>query len=211
MFGYRRTFRLQGGGYHPQETKAMFIKKKHIAVIIFSSIIIAVVFMSTLIGYSLYIQWKKDSFALRYRNRIYKLTAELFRKDIIISNVYVKMENDGPFSEMPVVEGSLKNNSNKTATSVMIEVSFLAPDGAVIYDSWFDPLGEQRFGSPPLLFGGRQTRNVLLAGKSMSFRHLLRNCPPDVVAQVSTTADFAKSYSKDKTKLVYSVTGLSVL
>jgi hypothetical protein len=189
----------------------MFIKRKHIAVIIFSSVIIAIVFMSTLVGYSLYIQWKKDTFALRYRNSIYKLTAELFRKDITISNVYIKMESDELSSGMPLMEGSLRNNSNKTITSIMIEVSFLAPDGTIVYDSWFDPLGGQHFGGPPLLSGAKQTSNILLPGEDISFRHLLRNCPPEVVAQLATKAEFAKSHPKDNVKLEYSIAGLSVL
>ncbi len=189
----------------------MFIKRKHIAVIIFSSIIIAVVFVSTLIGYSLYIQWKKDSLALKYRNSIYKLTAELFKNDVVLSNVCVKMEDGKLLSEMPLLEGRLKNNSNKTITSIAIEVSFLAPDGTVVYDSWFNPLGEEYFGTPPLLSGMRQTRNVLLPGEGISFRRLLRNCPPEVVAQLSAKAEFARNQPENKVKLVCSIAGLSVL
>ncbi|MFH1552946.1 MAG: hypothetical protein ABID83_04845 [Candidatus Omnitrophota bacterium] len=189
----------------------MFLKKKHILVIIFSSLIITVVFVSTLIGYSLYIQWKKDSFALRYRNSIYKLTAELFRKDVITSNMSVKIGGKELFPGLPLLEGSLKNNSNKTVTSVMVEVYFLRPDGTVVYKDWFYPLGEQHFGSPALLPGIKQTRNILLPGEGISFRHLLRNCPRELVEQVSVRTKLAKNSSKDRIKMVYSIVGLSVL
>ncbi len=189
----------------------MLIKKKHASVIIFSSIIITVVFLSTLVGYNLYIQWKKDSFALKYRNSIYKLNAEIFKKDIVISNVNIKIGGSELFAEMPLLEGSLKNNSTKTITSVRIEVSFLKGDGSVIYKDWFHPLGEQQFIHPILFSGIEHTRNVLLPGEGISFRHLLRNCPKEVFSQLSTKANFAKSNSEDEMKLDYSIAGLSVL
>ncbi|MFC1480328.1 hypothetical protein ACFL5Y_02635 [Candidatus Omnitrophota bacterium] len=189
----------------------MFLKKKHILVIVFSSIIIAVVFVSTLIGYSLYIQWKKDSFALRYRNSIYKLTAELFRKNVVMSNVRVKIGGKELFPGLPLLEGSFKNNSNKIVTSVLVEVYFLRPDGTVVYKDWVYPLGEQHFGSSTLFPGIKQTRNILLPGEGISFRHLLRNCPREVVEQVSARTKLAKNSSKDKIRMVYSIAGLSVL
>ncbi|RKY42568.1 MAG: hypothetical protein DRP85_02210 [Candidatus Makaraimicrobium thalassicum] len=189
----------------------MFIKKKNIVVIIFSSVIIAVVFVSTLIGYTIYVQWKEDSFALKYRNSIYRLTAELFRKEIAMSNVNVKVGVEEPFPGMPLLEGSLRNNFNKTIDSIRIEVSFLEQDGTVVYNDWFHPLGEQHSVSSPLFSGMEQTRNLLLPGEGISFRHLLRNCPRELIAQLSTKSKFARSHSKDKIRLVYSITGLSVL
>ena len=189
----------------------MSIKKKHILVVVFSSIIIAAVFISTLVGYTLYIQWKKDSFALMYRDSIYKLTAELFKNDIILSNVYVKLGTDGALLDVPLLEGSLKNNSAKTITSVMIEVSFVRQDGTVVYNDWFQPLGKERFTSGTLFSRMRGTKNVLLPGEGLSFRHILRNCPRKVFEAVSTKAEFAKEDSAEKINVVYKVAGLSVL
>ncbi|MEA3489076.1 MAG: hypothetical protein U9R44_01880 [Candidatus Omnitrophota bacterium] len=189
----------------------MFIKKKHILVIILSSIIITAVFVSTLIGYTLYIQWKKDSFELKYRNSIYKLTAELFRKDVFISNVNVKILNNMARPDVPVFEGTLKNNSNKIITSILLEVSFQGQDGTVAYKAWFHPLGEQYPGDFTLSPVKRQTRNILFPGKGLSFRHPLRNCPREIVTEVTAKSNFAKNDSKRSIKLVYSIEGLSVL
>jgi hypothetical protein len=140
----------------------MFIKKKHGAVVFFSSIIIAVVFITTLVGYSLYIQWLKDKGIFKYRNSIYKLTAEIFKKDLDVYDVNAKIADDGLFQNMPVLRGSLKNNSEKIVSSVLMEVSFIRFDGTVVYKDWFYPLGQQRSGSPMLFPEAKQpTRNVL--------------------------------------------------
>lgn len=189
----------------------MLIKRKHISVTLFSSIIVAIVFVSTLIGYSIYIQWKKDSFVLRYRNSIYKLTAELFKNNIFLSDVNVKLGTSELFLGMPIVEGSLRNGSNKTVISILIEISFLRPDGAVVYNDWVYPLAGQHFDNPQLFSEIKQTRNILSPGENISFKHLLKNCPREITEQLYTDAEFAKQSLKNKIKLVCSITGLSVL
>lgn len=189
----------------------MFIAKKNIVVAVFSSVVIAVVFISTLVGYSLYIQWKKDSFALRYQNSIYELTAELFKKDVILSNVVAKVGDDGFFSDAPFLEGSLKNSTKKTITSVLIEVSFVKPDGEVVYHDWFHPLGEERINGSIFTSDKKRTRSVILPDEDLTFRHALRNCPKEVIEKLSTKAKLAKAGSKDELSMVYSIKGLSVL
>lgn len=189
----------------------MRIKRKHAQVIIYSSLIIAIVFVSTLVGYSIYMQWKKDTFASKYRNSIYKLTAELFKNDIVLSNIGVKMdENDGA-SKVPLIEGRIKNNTAKTVTSVLVEVAFLAPDGRVLYRGWFHPLGETRFGSPIFLPSRQKTRNVLLPGEGITFRYFLRNCPREVVREISKKSEFAKNSTDNTINLFCSIEGLKVL
>ncbi|MFC1548519.1 hypothetical protein ACFL5E_01015 [Candidatus Omnitrophota bacterium] len=185
----------------------MFIKKKHILVIVFSSLIISVVLLSTLVGHSLYMQWKKDVFASRYKNSIYKLTAELFKNDVTLSNVHVKTEGeDGKI----LFEGNLNNNSNKTITSVMIEVYFQEPNGTVLYKDWFYPLGDKRSRAQSFLFGAQQTRSVLLSGEGVSFRHHLMNCPRKVSEELLKKTQFAKSDSKDRMTVHYSIVGLNL-
>ncbi|MFH1799127.1 MAG: hypothetical protein ABH844_07330 [Candidatus Omnitrophota bacterium] len=193
----------------------MFIKRKHLSVILFSSIVITVVFVCTLLGYMLYIQWKKDSYALNYSDSICKLTAELFEKDIVLSNVRVKVEEKESFPDVPFIEGSIKNNSNKVVTSILIEASFLKSDGTVVYKDWFCPLGErfarQNFGAPVLFSSIRETINVLMPGESLPFRHVLKNCPREIISQFFSRMEFARNNSEGKIKLVYSISGIGVL
>ncbi|MFH1305289.1 MAG: hypothetical protein ABIH74_02665 [Candidatus Omnitrophota bacterium] len=189
----------------------MFIKRKHIAVVVFSSLVVVIVFASTLIGYTLYIQWKKDSFTGKYHVSIGRLTAELFRKNIVLSNVNVKeAPGDEHFPAVPLLEGTLKNSSGKTITSVLLEVSFLAPDGTVEYYGQFYPVG----GKPPLLgvtlFEKKHEEDVLLSGQSLSFSHFLKNCPRRVIRQLSSGTNFARGSSKNTLKMVCSVVEVSV-
>ena len=192
----------------------MSIKRKNVLVGTLSSLIIAIVFVSTLAGYSLYIQFVKDSFALRYRSSIYKLTADLFSKDIQLSNLNIRTGGAGLTVQAPVVEGSVRNNSNKTITSMLIEVSFLRNDGTVVYNDWIFPLGDQpeeKFTGRVAAFSGmNKTSNVLLSGEGLSFRHLLRNCPKDITAQMSRDRGFIKKSSKDRIKMICKLRGLGV-
>ena len=189
----------------------MRIKRKHAQVIIYSSVIIAIVFISTLAGYSIYVQWKKDTFASKYRNSIYKLTSELFKNDIVLSNIDVKMDENNVSAKVPLIEGRIKNNTGKTVTSVLVEVAFLEPDGRVLYRGWFHPLGERRFGSPIFSPSAQKTRNVLLPGEGITFRYLLRNCPREVVREISKKSEFAKNRTDNTINIFCSIEGLKVL
>jgi hypothetical protein len=189
----------------------MFIKKKHILVIIFSSVIISVALVSTLIGYTLYIQWKEDSLALKYRSSIYKLTAGLFRNEVALSNVRIMTEGEDQQSGRIFLEGNLKNNTNKTITSLLIEVYFDEPDGTVVYKNWFHPLGEAHLGGPSIFFGAHPANNVLLPGEDISFRHHFPNCPRKLSEELFRKTKFARRDEKGGVTMRYSIEGLSVL
>jgi hypothetical protein len=185
----------------------MHVKSKHFVVVFFSSIIVAVVLVSTLIVYGVYIEWKEDSDAAKYDSSIYKLTADMFRKDINMSNLKAVIGSDDAFSGMPMVEGSLKNNSSKIVTSIMMEVSFSRPDGSVVCRVLFHPLGEERSSR----VAREHTKNVLMPGEGISFKHLLRNCPQEVVSRLSTKSEFARVDKDKQLKVEYSIVGMSVL
>jgi len=185
----------------------MFLKKKHISVVAFSSAIIAIVFIVTLAGYHLYIQWKQDTLALKYRNSIYKLTAELFRNDVILSNIDLRVIKKEGTSALPLLQGSLKNNSGKKITSISVEISLENPDGTVVYKEWVHPLGNRSSS-----FGIMEyTEKVLLPGEKMSFRHFMKNCPYDVTEKISAKTEFAKEGSREALTVDFSIVGLTVL
>lgn len=187
----------------------MGIKKKHIQVILFSSIIIASVFITTLVGYTLYIQWKKDAFTTTYRSSVYKLTAELFKNDIPWSKVKLDVRDASRGREIAVFEGAITNNTGKTLESLLIEISFVDPDGRVLYKDWVDPLTEHRFWRAVPTDSASITR-VLLPGETLIFRHNLSNCPREIVKDISGMKGFAKSDVEQKVKYVYSIEGLKV-
>ena len=185
------------------------MKKKHFPVIIFSSAIVIVVFFSTLAGYTAYTQYKKDAITSNYRNSIYELTADIFRKDLVFYNITIKKSEDR--SAFPVFEGAVKNNSGKTFTSVLVEMSFVDPDGRVLYKDWFHPAGEKYFDDPVFFPTSDKTEDVLAPGESISFMYSMRNCPDGIFDRVSEKKGFAKSDSSKDVEFVYSVEGLKVL
>lgn len=186
------------------------LKKKHIQVIILSSAIIAVVLVCTIVGYSLYMQWKNDSNALNYRNSLYKLTADIFRKEVPLTNVDVSIGDNDLFGGIPVFEGAIKNETSKTITSVLIELRFINENGFVVYKDNFYPLGQEG-NIYPQRIGKAGTYGIILPGETLRFRHLLRNCPHEVVELISTKRSFAKHGQDGEMKFDYSVAGLSVL
>jgi len=171
-----------------------------------------VVFVSTLVGYNLYIHFKSESSSVTYSNSIYKLNAELLRKDINLSNVSVETGKKGLRARLPFIKGSLKNNSNKIVSSVLVEVSFQKRDGSVLYRELIYLLGDKKLSSRAvsLFFGGGRTYNVLLPSEGISFRHPIRNCPNEVYEQFSDKTNFAKN-DKNKITIVYSIAGLDII
>lgn len=188
----------------------MFIKKKHTGVIIFSSIIISIVFVSTVIGYGLYIRWKNETNAFIYRRAIYSLTAEVFRPSISMTDINVVKSEKPDEPSLPMFQGHIKNNSPKSITSLLVEITFLDVDGAVIYKDQFDPLSSKG-NKHPLFFGRGPSSDILAPGAAITFNHILRSCPPKVLSQISTKKKFVKSDSRDKLNLDYFITGISVL
>ncbi len=184
----------------------MYIKKKHLAVVLFSSGIIAAVMVSTLVGYVVYIEWKKDSTASMYYDSLHGLTADMFKADIVLFNMNTGIA-EGVFEGAPIVEGSLKNNSSKIISSIMLEVAFLRADGSVAYRKLFFPFGENKI--IPISTEGLKT--VLLPGFDISFKYPLRDCPQEVISQLYTKSEFARAAKRDRLEVKYSIVGMSVL
>ena len=90
-----------------------------------------------------------------------------------------------------------------------MDASLARADGSVIYKDRFYLIGRGGFAGKVPVSAIGETRNILLPGENISFRHLLRRCPPEVTAQLSLKEEFAKT--KDKIKLNYSVAGVTVL
>ncbi|MBU0570753.1 MAG: hypothetical protein KJ995_05165 [Candidatus Omnitrophica bacterium] len=190
------------------------IKNKHFKVILFSSFIVVVVMLSVLIGYGIYLQWKEDAGAAQYQSFLRKVTAGMWRDEIVIYNAAVKPgEDDGASGMpegMPVLDGKIRNNSGKTITSMMLEVVFSRPDGFVIYRDWFYPLDRDVLSRSPFFSGRKRKGAVLAAGEYMSFRHAIGNCPSAILEQIHTKGVFAKKGRGENIQFDISVRELSV-
>ena len=190
--------------------RVMGLKKKHFTVIILSSMVIVVVLFSTIVGYTLYMQWKKDTFSVNYRNSIDKITAKIFHEDVVLTGVTVRKEHMGHFKGKPVIMGSIRNNSTKAVVSVLVEVSFAREDGTVLYRGWFYPLSDKKALTSSII-GSPESSVVLSPGKSLEFKYLLKSCPKDVAENIAYKSSFAKKDSGQKMNMDCTIAGIRVL
>ncbi|MBD3379266.1 MAG: hypothetical protein GF408_02270 [Candidatus Omnitrophica bacterium] len=189
----------------------MLFKRKYISVVIFSCLIIAVVFISTIAGYSLYIQWKEDSLALAYRKSIFEITGQIFRDRILISNVRARIPSSGPMAGLPMLEGEIKNTTDKTISSVLLEVSFVKKNGKVLYKDRVYPLDENDGRQHAYISGTKTTGALLKPQGYLEFRHLMRNCPQEVLDHLSVKENFARSAGEDRIVLEYKIKGIRTI
>lgn len=193
----------------------MLLKKKNISVIIFSVGIIVAVLLSSLILFTSYFVWKEKGAALSYEKSIYATTALLFEKDLALSHVILVPGDADIFSGKPLVEGSIKNNTTKTVSSILMEISFISKDGVVVYRHRFHPFGigpgNKNFGSPLLYPLMSPTGNMLLPGDSVSFRHVMSNCNNGLISRIKNNTNFTKKGTKKNLNFLYSIVGLSVV
>ncbi len=193
----------------------MFLKKKNIPVIIFSVVIIATVFLSSILLFSMYYLWKEKKAFRNYDNSIYAITASLFNEYIAVSDILIVPGEKGKFGGRPLIEGRINNNTGKTISSVLMEVSFVDDAGSVVYKHRFHPFGtgpgNKDVGSPLLYPLINSTDNMLLPGDSISFRHMLGNCNNSLVERIKNVSRFDQKGIRKDLKAVFVIVGLSVL
>ena len=117
----------------------MIIKQRGPLVITISSLVIASVLALTLFGFYAYLEWKQKNIEDSHRLAVYEFDARLFGKYII---VYLEAKTDagGIFKGKPVVEGTIKNTSNKTIYSLKLKIALRDREDKVIYADTFYPV-----------------------------------------------------------------------
>ncbi len=185
------------------------MKRKHLPVILFSTAIIVVAFFSSLLGFGLYTQFKRAAFAASYRESIQRITADIFREDLSFSNVEVGMPEGNDAG--PVFEATLRNNTGRTVTSLLIELYFSDIDGKVLYKEWINPLRGHSFDGALFSSHSPPQGVVIPPGESFSFRHVMRNCPEYIVRRMAIRRGFARRDTSKDVNFSYSVDALKIL
>lgn len=189
----------------------MGLKKKHFTVIFLSSLVIGVVIFTTIVGYTLYMHWKKDVSSIKYRDSIEKLNATIFEDDITLSDLAVKEATTGPFPGKPVIAGTISNNSSKTVKSLLVEVSFSDDKGSVLYRGWFYPVGTEKILASGILDPSKGSDVLLAPGDKISFKYLLKSCPNNVARNIEYLSSFAKTGHSEDIHMECSIAGIKVL
>ena len=184
----------------------MLIKHKSALVIAISSLVIASVLVLTIFGFYAYLEWKKKDTERNYRIALYDFNGRLFAKHIII-NLRTKIARTGVFKGKPIVEGSIKNASNKKIYSLKLRIAFCDSLKQALYVDIFYPVGLE-FDS--FVNIGNVTKNFLGEGDSISFKHQLKNCPPEVTAYLKSKLKFAKAEYGQPLELTYKIGGLDI-
>lgn len=185
----------------------MTIRRISSQVIVVSSVIICSVFALTLFGFYAYLQWKEEGMRIRYKAAICDIDTHLFEKYVLI-NLRAKIAKNGIYKDKPVVEGTIKNISNKQIYSLELKITFYDSQRRVIYQDSFYPISSSFETS--LTDIGDNTKNLILEGDSSSFTHQLVNCPPKVIYYLKAKMDLAKLERPAPLELAYKIERLDI-
>jgi len=184
----------------------MRIKRTSALVIVVSSSVIVAVLALTIFGFYAYLEWKETAIAKNYRLNLYELNARVFGRHILI-NLQAKLGTEGALKGRPVVEGTVKNASNRKIYSLKLRIAFYDRQRQVIYVDKFYPIGAE---PEPLVNISGFTENFLKDGDSISFKHPLKNCPQEIESYLIGKSKFAKLPDVEALSLVYKIEGLAI-
>jgi len=184
----------------------MIIKKNSIIVAILSSSIIAVVFVLTIIGFYIYINWKEDNNKRQYYDALRELNAKLYEKYVLVHSIIIKIDEQELFKDKPIVEGKITNKSSKRITSLKLEISILDNNNQVLYHDSFYPLRKKSYFDVI----SDETGNYLSSNDTISFKHLLANCPNEIEANLRMKTQFAKEKKTESINFNYEIEEMTV-
>lgn len=166
----------------------MIIKKKSLIVAFVSSFVIAVVLVLTLVGYFAYLEFKGEEFKRYYQEFLEKAKARVYSKYIRISDLDARIENTGPLKGKPVIEGVVTNAGSKQVIDLIIKVSFLDKDNAVIYEMPLRPqepaLGSAYMGHVSIPYLYTLPKTILKPYERVVFKKVIANCPTEIFVEL---------------------------
>jgi len=110
------------------------IKRKSLIVGLISSMIIALALIVTLVGYSVYLEFKNGEFKRIYQELLKETKAKVYSKHLDIFGLDARIESTGALKGKPIIEGAVTNKGTKDIVSLVLRLSFLDKDSAVIYE-----------------------------------------------------------------------------
>ncbi len=183
----------------------MLIKKKSLVVALVSSLVIALVLILTLAGYFIYLEFKGEEFRRHYQELLGKAKAKVYSKYIEIEKLDARIENAGALKWKPIVEGVVTNKSAKDILNLVLKISFLDKDNAVIYETELRPQ-EPALGGPalshvniPYLYNSPRT--VLKPDKPAAFKKIISNCPTEIFLELREGEKPKKAFGRWSGKL----------
>ena len=192
----------------------MLLKKKSLMVTLVSGFVLSSVLILTLVGYMAYIELKNEESKISYRNMLGRLDAKAYEKYVEISGLSAKTEDTGALKGKNIVYGVLKNRGNKDISGLLIKINFFDRDGAVMYETIFDPR-EPPLGSSPIPevkipYIYTPARIITKRGDLVPFKKILDNCPAEIVSSINNASGFLKDRGKWSGKLGYKLISIEL-
>lgn len=187
----------------------MHLKKKSVVVALISGIIVSIVLILTLVGYSAYLELKNEESRISYMYALDKINARIYGKYIEISGLTAKIEKSGALRDKAVIEGTVKNSGQREISELITKIKFLDTDGAVIYEAVSDllepALGTGTVGVIKIPYLSNNPNIKVKIGGSLPFKKILTNPPAEIYSSLRDEGGISKNRGKWSGKFDYEI------
>lgn len=195
----------------------MLIKRKSLIVGLISSFVIALVLITTLFGYFVYLEFKSREFGRIYQELLEKAKAKVYSRHLDIFGLDARIENTGALKGKPIIEGAITNKGSRKIVNLKIKLSFLDKDSASIYELIAHPqepaLGSAVFTrvSTSRLYSYTHPIDALKPGETLKFKKIITSCPTEIFVELREGEKPTKSFGRWSGKLTSEVISLDLL
>ena len=195
----------------------MIIKRKSLIVGLVSSVVIALALIMTLVGYSIYLEFKSGEFDRVYHELLERAKARVYSRHLDIFGLDARIENIGALKGKPIIEGAITNKGSKEIINLVLKLSFLDKDSASIYEFTARPqepaLGSAVFThiSISRLYGYAGPTNSLKPGQTLKFKTIITGCPTEIFVELREGEKPTKSFGRWSGKLASEAISLDLL
>ncbi|MCX5680186.1 MAG: hypothetical protein NTZ95_06000 [Candidatus Omnitrophica bacterium] len=183
----------------------MLLKKKSLIVTFVSGFILSCV---------LFIELKNEESKISYRYSLGRLNAKIYEKYIEVSGLAAKTEDAGALKGKNIVCGIIKNRGNKDISGLLLKIKLFDRDGAVIYETIFDPrepaLGSGIIPEVSIPYISTHTKIITKKGDLVPFKKILAGCPPEIAFSINNASGFSKDRGKWSGKLGYELVSIEL-
>ena len=191
----------------PKGFEMMRIKRKSLVVGLVSSVIVAVVLIMTLVGYSVYLELKKGEFERVYQELLEKAKAKVYSGHLDIFGLDARIENTGALKGKPIVEGAITNRGTRNVVNLVIKLSFLDKDSAVIYEFAARPQEP----ALPHIYTYTHSSETIKPGETLKFKKIIASCPTEIFVELREGEKPAKSFGRWSGRLTSEIVSLDFL
>ena len=195
----------------------MLVKRKSLIVGLVSSIVIALVLIMTLIGYSVYLEFRSGEFGKVYQELLQKTKAKVYSRHLDIFGLDARIESTGALKGKPIIEGAITNKGSREIINLVLKLNFLDRDSASIYELTAHPQEPALGGavsahaSTSRLYSYARPINALKPGQTLKFKKIITGCPTEVFVELREGEKPTKSFGRWSGKLTSEVMSLDLL